>query len=124
MMRMKKSMLNLKRRISVLLAMAMVFTNTVPGLSTVYADESDKSHFEIDAGQLVEAISDAVSDASLLEEEELELTDGETDELWDLLYGEGYVYEIFPEIEQENADTELRMFVRLENEPDIISSIY
>ena len=78
---MKKSMLNLKRRISVLLAMAMVFTNTVPGLSTVYADESDKSHFEIDAGQLVEAINDAVSDASLLEEEELELTDGETGEL-------------------------------------------
>ena len=26
------------------------------------------------------------------------------------------MYEIFPEIEQENADTELRMFVRLENE--------
>ena len=30
---------------------------------------------------MVEAINDAVSDASLLEEEELELTDGETGEL-------------------------------------------
>ncbi|MGN0372639.1 MAG: doubled motif LPXTG anchor domain-containing protein, partial [Enterocloster sp.] len=103
-----------KRLVSFLLAAAMVFTNVSADLSSVQAAQGERVDFEVYGSDLVKAIDDAVMNGTEVTADDLDFTNGKNiDKFENLFFGDGRVYEVWPEIEGATMETDLRVFVRL-----------
>ena len=103
-----------RRFLAFVLAAAMIFTNVGVNVNTAYAASSSESvTFSMSGSQLVKAIEDAIANGSEVTADDLDFTNGKIAEFEELLFGEGRIYEAFPEPEGGSMDAELRVFVRL-----------
>lgn len=108
-----------KRLLAFALAAAMILTNVGMDLNTAYAaSSSDPITFEMSGSQLVDAIDEAIADGNEVMAEDLDFTNGKIAEFEKLFFGEGMIYEAFPEVEGGSMDAELRVFVRLPEDAD------
>ena len=87
-----------KRFLAAMIAAVMVTTNIGTDLTTAYAAESsDSVTFEMSGSGLVTAIEEAIAAGSPLQEGDIDFTNGKTEQFEALFYGEGNIYEIYPE---------------------------
>lgn len=108
-----------KRLLAALIAAVMITTNIGTDLTTAYAAEtSDSVVFEMSGAGLVTAIEEAIAAGNPLQEGDIDFTNGKTEQFEGLFYGEGNVYEIYPEYDGGDMDAELRVFVRLPDDTD------
>ena len=108
-----------KRFLAAMIAAVMVTTNIGTDLTTAYAAESsDSVTFEMSGSGLVTAIEEAIAAGSPLQEGNIDFTNGKTEQFEALFYGEGNIYEIYPEYDGGDMDAELRVFVRLPEDAD------
>ena len=108
-----------KRFLAAMIAAVMVTTNIGTDLTTAYAAESsDSVTFEMSGSGLVTAIEEAIAAGSPLQEGDIDFTNGKTEQFEALFYGEGNIYEIYPEYDGGDMDAELRVFVRLPEDAD------
>ena len=108
-----------KRLLAALIAAVMITTNIGTDLTTAYAAEtSDSVVFEMSGAGLVTAIEEAIAAGNPLQEGDIDFTNGKTEQFEALFYGEGNVYEIYPEYDGGDMDAELRVFVRLPDDTD------
>ena len=97
----------------------MITTNIGTDLTTAYAAETSGSVvFEMSGAGLVTAIEEAIAAGNPLQEGDIDFTNGKTEQFEALFYGEGNVYEIYPEYDGGDMDAELRVFVRLPDDTD------
>ena len=103
-----------RRFLAFVLAAAMIFTNVGVNVNTAYAASSSESvTFSMSGSQLVKAIEDAIANGNEVTADDFDFTNGKIAEFEELLFGEGRIYEAFPEPEGGSMDAELRVFVRL-----------
>ncbi|MEY8336564.1 doubled motif LPXTG anchor domain-containing protein [Lachnospiraceae bacterium 62-35] len=116
----KRHKFSIRRRVmSCMLAAAMIFTNVSADLGIAFASESNQVDFEIQGSDLVAAIEEAIANDAEITKEELDFTNGDKiDKFEELFFDEGKVYEIFPEVEGEDTDAEVRLFVRVPENAD------
>lgn len=108
-----------KRFLAAMIAAVMVTTNIGTDLTTAYAAESsDSVTFEMSGSGLVTAIEEAIAAGNPLQEGDIDFTNGRTEQFEALFYGEGNIYEIYPEYDGGDMDAELRVFVRLPEDAD------
>ena len=108
-----------KRFLAFVLAAAMTITNVGVNVNTAYAASSSVSvTFSMSGSQLVQAIEDAIANGNEVTADDLDFTNGKIAEFEELLFGEGKIYEAFPEPEGGSMDAELRVFVRLPEDAD------
>ncbi len=107
-----------KRFLAFVLTFAMLFTSVGTDLNVSYAAQGNKVDFEIYGSELVDAINQAVESDNVVTPDSLEFTNGAIDKFETLFYGEGKVYEVYPQIDGGDMDAELRVFVRLPEEAD------
>lgn len=107
-----------KRFMAFVLTLAMIFTSVGTDLNVSYAAQGNKVDFEIYGSDLVNAINEAVESDNVFKSDSLEFTNGAIDKFETLFYGEGKVYEVYPQIDGGDMDAELRVFVRLPEDAD------
>ena len=107
-----------KRFLAFVLTLAMIFTSVGTDLNVSYAAQGNKVDFEIYGSDLVNAINEAVESDNVVKPDSLEFTNGAIDKFETLFYGEGKVYEVYPQIDGGDLDAELRVFVRLPEDAD------
>ena len=108
-----------RRFLAFVLAAAMTITNVGVNVNTAYAASSSESvTFSMSGSQLVQAIEDAIANGNEVTADDLDFTNGKIAEFEELLFGEGKIYEAFPEPEGGSMDAELRVFVRLPEDAD------
>ena len=108
-----------KRFLAAMIAAVMVTTNIGTDLTTAYAAESsDSVTFEMSGSGLVTAIEEAIAAGNPLQKGDIDFTNGKTEQFEALFYGEGNIYEIYPEYDGGDMDAELRVFVRLPEDAD------
>ena len=115
-----RSMHSVQRRfLAFVLAAAMTITNVGVNVNTAYAaSSSEPVTFSMSGSQLVQAIEDAIANGNEVTADDLDFTNGKIAEFEELLFGEGKIYEAFPEPEGGSMDAELRVFVRLPEDAD------
>ena len=103
-----------RRFLAFVLAAAMIFTNVGVNVNTAYAASSSESvTFSMSGSKLVKAVEEAIADGNEITADDLDFTNGKIAEFEELLFGEGKIYEAFPDPEGGSMDAELRVFVRL-----------
>ena len=107
-----------KRFLAFVLTLAMIFTSVGTDLNVSYAAQGNKVDFEIYGSDLVNAINEAVESDNVVKPDSLEFTNGAIDKFETLFYGEGKIYEVYPQIDGGDMDAELRVFVRLPEDAD------
>ncbi len=107
-----------KRFLAFVLTLAMLFTSVGTDLNVSYAAQGNKVDFEIYGSELVDAINQAVESDNVVTPDSLEFTNGAIDKFETLFYGEGKVYEVYPQIDGGDMEAELRVFVRLPEDAD------
>ena len=107
-----------KRLLSFLLTAAMVLTNMGPDLSLAYAATATDVTFEMEGADLVQSVEDAIAEDNEVTKEDINFTEGAVDKFENLFFGEGKLYEAYPEMEGGDAEAELRVFVRLPEDAD------
>ena len=86
--------------------------------SVFAASSSEPVTFTMSGSQLIKAIEDAVANGDEVTAEDLDFTNGKIAEFKKLFFGEGKIYEAFPEPQGESMDAELRVFVRMPEKAD------
>lgn len=107
-----------KRFLAFVLTLALIFTSVGTDLNVSYAAQGNKVDFEIYGSDLVNAINEAVESDNVVKPDSFEFTNGAIDKFETLFYGEGKVYEVYPQIDGGDMDAELRVFVRLPEDAD------
>ena len=107
-----------KRLLSFLLTAAMVLTNMGPDLSLAYAATATDVTFEMEGADLVQSVEDAIAEGNEVTKGDIDFTEGAVDKFENLFFGEGKLYEAYPEMEGGDAEAELRVFVRLPEDAD------
>lgn len=87
-----------KRFLAFVLTLAMIFTSVGTDLNVSYAAQGNKVDFEIYGSDLVNAINEAVESDNVVKPDSLEFTNGAIDKFETLFYGEGKIYEVYPQI--------------------------
>lgn len=115
-----RAMYNVQRRIlALVLTAAMILTNVGVDMNTAFAAGSSESvTFSMSGSQLVNAIEEAIANGSEVTADDFDFTNGKIAEFEELLFGEGKIYEAFPEPDGSSMDAELRVFVRLPIDAD------
>ena len=96
----------------------MVFTTIGPDLSVAFAASEADVVFELDGADLVQSVEDAVAEGNEVTKEDVNFTDGDVDRYEELFFGEGKLYEAYPELNAGGSDADLRVFVRLPEDAD------
>ena len=107
-----------KRLLAFLLAAAMILTNVGSDLSVAFAGTSESVVFELTGSELVRAVEEAIASGNEVTREDLDFTNGKVEQFEKLFFGEGKLYEAYPEIDGGGIDSELRIFVRLPEDAD------
>ena len=108
-----------KRLLAFVLAAAMILTNVGADMNTALAATSSESvTFSMSGSQLVKAIDEAIADGNEVTAGDLDFTNGKIAEFEKLFFGEGKIYEAFPDPDGGSMDAELRVFVRLPEDAD------
>ena len=108
-----------KRLTSFLLAAAMVCTNIGSDLSTAYAaGASTDVTFEMRGADLTAAVEEAIASENVVAPDDLNFTNGNVDDFNGYLFGEGKLYEAYPEMEGGDVETNMRVFVRVPEDAD------
>ncbi|HJC47519.1 MAG TPA: InlB B-repeat-containing protein, partial [Candidatus Lachnoclostridium pullistercoris] len=108
-----------KRLTSFLLAAAMVCTNIGSDLSTAYAaGTSSEVTFEMRGADLTAAVEEAIASENVVTPDDLNFTNGKVDEFKGYLFGEGKLYEAYPEMEGGDVEADMRVFVRVPEDAD------
>ena len=117
--RRKRKLFSSKRLTSFLLAAAMIGTNVGADLNTAYAAGfSSEVAFEMRGSDLVTAIEDAIATENTVTPDDLDFTNGKVEQFEGYLFGEGKLYEAYPEVEGGDVSADLRVFVRLPEDGD------
>ena len=74
--------------------------------------------FTIGGADLVDAIRQAIEDENVVSQDSLDFTDGATEKFEALFFGDGKVYEVYPDIQGDSMEAELRVFVKLPADAD------
>ena len=101
-----------------MLAFAMIFTNVGTDLHVSFAASGNKVDFTIGGADLVDAIRQAIEDENVVSQDSLDFTDGATEKFEALFFGDGKVYEVYPDIQGDSMEAELRVFVKLPADAD------
>ena len=108
-----------KRLLAFLLAAAMILTNVGSDLSVAFAGTSESVVFELTGSELVRAVEEAIASGNEVTREDLDFTNGKVEQFEKLFFGEGKLYEAYPEFDGGGGiDSELRIFVRLPEDAD------
>ena len=108
-----------KRLLAFLLAAAMILSNVGSNLNVVFAGTSEPVVFELAGSEMVHAIEEAIAGGSEVTREDLDFTNGKVEQFEKLFFGEGKLYEVYPDIDGGGGiDSELRIFVRLPKDAD------
>ena len=107
-----------KRFLAFMLAFAMIFTNVGTDLHVSFAASGNKVDFTIGGADLVDAIRQAIEDENVVSQDSLDFTDGATEKFEALFFGDGKVYEVYPDIQGDSMEAELRVFVKLPADAD------
>ena len=107
-----------KRFLAFMLAFAMIFTNVGTDLHVSFAASGNKVDFTIGGADLVDAIRQAIEDENVVSQDSLDFTDGATEKFEALFCGDGKVYEVYPDIQGDSMEAELRVFVKLPADAD------
>ena len=79
-----------KRLLAFLLAAAMILTNVGSDLSVA---------FELTGSELVRAVEEAIASGNEVTREDLDFTNGKVEQFEKLFFGEGKLYEAYPEFD-------------------------
>lgn len=107
-----------KRFLAFMLAFAMIFTSVGTDLHVSFAASGNKVDFTIGGANLVDAIRQAIESDNLVTEDSLDFTDGAVEKFDALFFGDGKVYEVYPDIQGDSMEAELRVFVKLPADAD------
>ena len=107
-----------KRFLAFMLAFAMIFTNVGTDLHVSFAASGNRVDFTIGGADLVDAIRQAIVDENVVSQDSLDFTDGATEKFEALFFGDGKVYEVYPDIQGDSMEAELRVFVKLPADAD------
>lgn len=107
-----------KRFLAFMLAFAMIFTNVGTDLHVSFAASGNRVDFTIGGADLVDAIRQAIEDGNVVSQGSLDFTDGATEKFEALFFGDGKVYEVYPDIQGDSMEAELRVFVKLPADAD------
>ena len=107
-----------KRLVAFMMTALMVFTTIGPDLSVAFAASEADVVFELDGADLVQSVEDAVAEGNEVTKEDVNFTDGDVDRYEELFFGEGKLYEAYPELNAGGSDADLRVFVRLPEDAD------
>mgnify|MGYP001094961482 CR=1 FL=1 len=107
-----------KRFLAFMLAFAMIFTNVGTDLHVSFAASGSRVDFTIGGADLVDAIRQAIEDENVVSQDSLDFTDGATEKFEALFFGDGKVYEVYPDIQGDSMEAELRVFVKLPADAD------
>ena len=107
-----------KRFLAFMLAFAMIFTNVGTDLHVSFAASGNRVDFTIGGADLVDAIRQAIEDENVVSQDSLDFTDGATEKFEALFFGDGKVYEVYPDIQGDSMEAELRVFVKLPADAD------
>jgi len=108
-----------KRLLAFLLAAAMILTNVGSDLSVAFAGTSESVVFELTGSELVRAVEEAIASGNEVTREDLDFTNGKVEQFEKLFFGEGKLYEAYPEFDGGgDINSELRIFVRLPEDAD------
>ena len=107
-----------KRFLAFMLAFAMIFTNVGTDLHVSFAASGNRVDFTIGGSDLVGAIRQAIEDENVVSQDSLDFTDGATEKFEALFFGDGKVYEVYPDIQGDSMEAELRVFVKLPADAD------
>ena len=107
-----------KRFLAFMLAFAMIFTNVGTDLHVSFAASGNRVDFTIGGADLVDAIRQAIEDENVVSQDSLDFTDGATEKFEALFFGDGKVYEVYPDIQGGSMEAELRVFVKLPADAD------
>lgn len=107
-----------KRFLAFMLAFAMIFTNVGTDLHVSFAASGNRVDFTIGGADLVDAIRQAIEDENVVSQDSLDFTDGATEKFEALFFGDGKVYEVYPDIQGDSMEAELRVFVKLPDDAD------
>ena len=107
-----------KRFLAFMLAFAMIFTNVGTDLHVSFAASGNRVDFTIGGADLVDAIRQASEDENVVSQDSLDFTDGATEKFEALFFGDGKVYEVYPDIQGDSMEAELRVFVKLPADAD------
>ena len=107
-----------KRFLAFMLAFAMIFTNVGTDLHVSFAASGNRVDFTIGGSDLVDAIRQAIEDENVVSQDSLDFTDGATEKFEALFFGDGKVYEVYPDIQGDSKEAEFRVFVKLPADAD------
>ena len=107
-----------KRFLAFMLAFAMIFTNVGTDLHVSFAASGNRVDFTIGGADLVDAIRQAIEDENVVSQDSLDFTDGATEKFEALFFGDGKVYEVYPDIQGDSMEADLRVFVKLPADAD------
>ena len=107
-----------KRFLAFMLAFAMIFTNVGTDLHVSFAASGNRVDFTIGGSDLVDAIRQAIEDENVVSQDSLDFTDGATEKFEALFFGDGKVYEVYPDIQGDSMEAEVRVFVKLPADAD------
>ena len=107
-----------KRFLAFMLAFAMIFTNVGTDLHVSFAASGNRVDFTIGGSDLVDVIRQAIEDENVVSQDSLDFTDGATEKFEALFFGDGKVYEVYPDIQGDSMEAELRVFVKLPADAD------
>ena len=97
----------------------MVCTNIGSDLSTAYAaGTSSEVTFEMRGADLTAAVEEAIVSENVVTPDDLNFTNGKVDDFKGYLFGEGKLYEAYPEMEGGDVEADMRVFVRLPEDAD------
>ena len=88
-----------KRLLAFLLAAAMILTNVGSDLSVAFAGTSESVVFELTGSELVRAVEEAIASGNEVTREDLDFTNGKVEQVEKLFFGEGKLYEAYPEFD-------------------------
>ena len=109
-----------KKLTACLLSAAMVLTNVGADVGTAFAsDSASEVTFEVAGSELVRAVEEAVAQGNEVQPEDINFTDGKIDRFEKLLFGDGKLYEAYPEFDEDGGvDAYVRVFVNLPEDAD------
>ena len=107
-----------KRFLAFMLAFAMIFTSVGTDLQASFAASGNNVDFTIGGSDLVDAIRQAIENDNLVSEDSLDFTDGAVEKFDALFFGDGKVYEVYPDIQGDSMEAELRVFVKFPADAD------
>lgn len=87
-------------------------------LHVSFAASGNRVDFTIGGADLVDAIRQAIEDENVVSQDSLDFTDGATEKFEALFFGDGKVYEVYPDIQGDSMEAELRVFVKLPADAD------